>query len=144
MMKLKIEASGWPAELLAPEDYSKEAVNKSRYIARNEVEYGIKLDVGQIEENAGKRHVAKIAANSFWGRWSMRNNMTQDLITESPQKLYKLLADPKLEKGAVEMLSPTLFAVPFTSKSDFVESHDKYNIVLALYTTSYARIRLYE
>lgn len=81
------------------------------------------------------------------GRWSLRNNLTRDLITvcdffsknicnvcvhfkSSPFELYRLLEDPKYEKGPLEMLSPELFAVPYKSHSDFVESHDKYNIVV--------------
>lgn len=73
----------------------------------------------------------------------MQNNLTQDCITGSPFELHNLLENKKLEKGAVEMLSPDLFAVPYKSHSDFVESHNKYNVVIALYTTSYARTILY-
>ena len=77
------------------------------------------------------------------GRWSLQNNLTQDCITTSPYELHQVLENDKLEKGPVEMLAPDLFAVPYKSKSDFVTSHSKYNIVIALYTTAYARITLY-
>ena len=74
----------------------------------------------------------------------MQNNLTQDCITTSPYELFNILENDKLEKGPVEMLSPDLFAVPYKTKNDFARSHNKYNIVIALYTTAYARIILYQ
>ena len=41
------------------------------------------------------------------------------------------------------MLAQDLFAVPYKSRSEFATSHNKYNIVIALYTTAYARATLY-
>ena len=79
----------------------------------------------------------------FLGRWSLQNNLTQDCITGSPYELHTILENNKLEKGPVEMLSQDLFAVPYKSRNDFATSHNKYNIIIALYTTAYARITLY-
>ena len=78
MCKLKIEASGWPDEILSSSSSSLSSadgieetveIKKARYLTRNGLEYGILLDPTQIEINAGKRHVAKIAANCFWGNY---------------------------------------------------------------------------
>ena len=74
----------------------------------------------------------------------MQNNLTQDCITTSPYELFNILENDKLEKGPVEMLSPDLFAVPYKTKNDFARSHNKYNIIIALYTTAYVRIILYQ
>jgi hypothetical protein len=54
------------------------------------------------------------------------------------------LNDPKKEVGAVEMLAPDLFAVPYQNRQEFVRPHSRYNIVVALLTTANARCRLYE
>ena len=43
-------------------------MEKKRYIDEYESHEGIKLDVSAIEKNPGKRQVAKLALNSFWGR----------------------------------------------------------------------------
>ena len=158
-MKLKIESSGWDADVLCPDDEDEEQRRKEEFIRRNEEEYGITLDIDAIFKNPGMRFVAKLICNCFWGncnvkcmslrnfvilgRWSLQNNLTQDCITTSPYELHQVLENDKLEKGPVEMLAPDLFAVPYKSKSDFVTSHSKYNIVIALYTTAYARITLY-
>jgi hypothetical protein len=81
--------------------------------------------------------------NFRWGRWALRCNLVKDLITNSPIELHELLNDPKFEVGCVEMLGNDLFAVPYKRKNEFVKSHERYNIVLAMLTTAAARVRLY-
>jgi len=54
------------------------------------------------------------------------------------------LNDPKLEVGAVEMLGPELFCVPYQHRREFIRPHDKNNVVIALITTSNARVTLYD
>ena len=159
-MELKITASGWPDECIIPNDPFAEQKAREEYIKLNEEKYGIVLDASKIEYNPGMRLLSKFLANSFWDmifkilnfvfnsnkilrRWSLRNNLTKDLITNSPYELYKVLEDPKLVKGSVKILTEDLFAVPYKSLSDFAESHNKYNVVIALYTTAYARTILY-
>ena len=41
------------------------------------------------------------------------------------------------------MLLSDLFSVPYRHRSEFVRSHDKYNIAIALITTATARVMLY-
>uniref|UniRef100_A0A914M031 DNA-directed DNA polymerase n=1 Tax=Meloidogyne incognita TaxID=6306 RepID=A0A914M031_MELIC len=98
----------------------------------------------RINGKLQKKYLAKTCNNSMWGRWALRCNLTKDCITSSPAKLHTVLNDPKLEIGAIEMLTPDLYAVPYKSRREFVRPHDKYNIVLALITTATARVMLYE
>jgi hypothetical protein len=65
-------------------------------------------------------------------------------LTSCPVELHTLLNDPKKEIGAVEMLAPDLFAVPYQNRQEFIRPHAKYNIVVALTTTANARCRLYK
>ncbi|KAG8174576.1 hypothetical protein JTE90_022442 [Oedothorax gibbosus] len=60
-LKIKQEASGWPAECVISDD-------KERYLASYLEVEGIQLDPSQIQFNPGRRAVAKLALNSFWGR----------------------------------------------------------------------------
>jgi hypothetical protein len=143
MLKLKIESSDWPESVSKGNPETLEA-RKQDYIERNQQEYGIELDANSVCRNEGLRYISKLCNNSFWGRWGLRNNLTKDLVTGNPVELHRLLNDPKVECGAVEMFSPRLFAVPYRKHSDFVESHDKYNIAIAVFTTSGARRTLYE
>ena len=42
-------ASGWPEEVLCPENPEIEQLNKEEFIMRSEIEYGIKLNFNDIE-----------------------------------------------------------------------------------------------
>ncbi|XP_054718605.1 uncharacterized protein LOC129233999 [Uloborus diversus] len=60
-LKIKQESSGWPAECVTDAD-------KENYISQYRQREGISLDAASIEKNPGRRQVAKLALNSFWGR----------------------------------------------------------------------------
>ncbi len=81
--------------------------------------------------------------NSMWGRWSLRNNLTRTLITSKPENLHAVLNNRTLVIGAIQMLNDDLFMVDYQKKNDFVTPHSKYNVVLSLFTTSAARVCLY-
>ena len=174
MLKIKIESSDWPKSVISPigencptgqQSCSGEgtagggegggssengrhdfllAERKRKFIEQNRKAYGIELDAEAFCRNDGMRYISKLCNNSLWGRWGLRTNLTKDLITENPLELHRLLNGPKVECGAVEMFSPRIFAVPYLKHADLVKSHDKYNIILALFTTSGARITLYD
>lgn len=60
-LKIKQESSGWPTECDTEE-------KKAEYIRQYEVREGVKLEASNIAKNPGRRQVAKLALNSFWGR----------------------------------------------------------------------------
>lgn len=69
-LKLKQEASGWPAWALTQEQ-------KEQYVddyARHE---GVQLDAKNIEKNSGRRSLAKMMLNSFWGKYGQASNKIQ-------------------------------------------------------------------
>uniref|UniRef100_A0A1I8BHT5 DNA-directed DNA polymerase n=1 Tax=Meloidogyne hapla TaxID=6305 RepID=A0A1I8BHT5_MELHA len=65
MMRLKIEASGWPSSVLDPENPELEEELKNLFIERNQKEYGIKLQPSRIARNEGLRYLAKTCNNSM-------------------------------------------------------------------------------
>ncbi|CAH3187981.1 unnamed protein product [Porites lobata] len=66
-LKAKQESAGWPSDCVT--DQQKEA-----YIAEYEVHEGIKLDSDKIEVNPGRKAVAKVMLNSFWGKFGEGDN----------------------------------------------------------------------
>lgn len=60
-LKIKQESSGWPVEYRTEEE-------KKRYIKEYYEKEGVHLDHCSISVNPGRRSVAKLALNSFWGR----------------------------------------------------------------------------
>ncbi|CAK5048722.1 unnamed protein product [Meloidogyne enterolobii] len=65
MMRLKIEASGWPGSVLHPENTDLEERLKNEFIDLNQKEYGIRLDPTRMERNEGMRYLAKTCNNSM-------------------------------------------------------------------------------
>lgn len=61
-MKLKLEAEGWPLQCI--DDY-----NKQHYFGEVFQREGMQLNPLQIEKNPSKRAIAKLALNSFWGKF---------------------------------------------------------------------------
>ena len=60
-LKIKQESSGFPSGCNTEEE-------KNVYIQEYQDKEGVVLDPSRIEKNAGRRQVAKLALNSFWGR----------------------------------------------------------------------------
>ncbi|XP_054718131.1 uncharacterized protein LOC129227570 [Uloborus diversus] len=60
-LKFKQESSGWPMECTNDE-------NKAAYVSEYAEKEGIRLNPETIKKNPGRRQVAKLALNSFWGR----------------------------------------------------------------------------
>lgn len=61
-LKIKQESSGWPTDCLTDEQ-------RKEYIANYEKHEGVKLNITEIKKNPGRRQVAKLALNCFWGRY---------------------------------------------------------------------------
>ena len=59
--------------------------------------YDIDLDPAKMKKNPGMRYISKLCLNSMWGRWSLRNNLTQTEITRDPAMVSRLLNDDRLE-----------------------------------------------
>jgi len=62
-MKQKQEADGWPSWAVTEEQ-------KRAYIQQYKEKEGIELDYDNIKKNPGRRQLAKIMLNSFWGKVS--------------------------------------------------------------------------
>ena len=80
-MKIKQEASGWPAE------YDTEQ-NKMDYLDDYRKHQDIQLDYQRIEKNPGRRSLAKLMLNSFWGKLGQRPNQTQVTMCTKPSKFF--------------------------------------------------------
>lgn len=79
----------------------------------------------------------------MWGRWSLKNDVSTDIITNRPSEFWSIVNDPKHEIGTIQRIDDGLYMLNYKKKRDFIRSHAKYNVVLSLYTTSAARLHLY-
>jgi hypothetical protein len=135
-LKLKQEASGWPAWVHTEED-------KNKYIELYYQEEGIRLDYENIRKNPGMRALAKLMLNSFWGKFGQRSNMSQVDFVDDPAVYFDKLTSDKEEVTAINFVSDDIVEMRWKYAHDFIETSAKTNVVIAAYTTAQARLKLY-
>jgi hypothetical protein len=82
--------------------------------------------------------------NNFWGRFGMRENLTQTKFCKKLEEVNCLLSDESVEVKGVRILTEDIVQVMYQKKSlEFVPGTNATNIYIAAVTTAWARIRLY-
>lgn len=136
-LKIKQEATGYPS-------WVKTEADKDKYIKDYFDNEGILLDKDKIYKNPGLRSLAKLCLNSFWGRFALRENQTKTLITRDPKELFSLLVNPAVHVNRVKEVNEDVVVINWLYLDEVGEQLKTVNVVLAAYTTSQARLKLYE
>ena len=131
-MKIKMESSKMDFSTESEEDFKQ----------RQFETLGIKL--GEIKYNPGMRAIAKLCLNSLWGKFGQRTNMSQTKYVTEPSEYFKILLDDTLEDVNPVFLTEDMVQMNYTLKDQFVDNHNDTNIFIAAFTTSHARLMLYE
>ncbi|KAH7712452.1 hypothetical protein AAVH_20196, partial [Aphelenchoides avenae] len=135
-LKLKVEASGWPSDILTEEE---QIAFAERYLQQE----GIELDRSTVGYNEGLRFIAKLLLNSLWGKLAQRHNMLKVVYTTTPQEFWALMADDTNEVIDIAHLSEHTDRVAYRKKASFLEAPRTNNVPVALFVTSHARLHLY-
>ncbi|GFR08218.1 uncharacterized protein TNCT_640001 [Trichonephila clavata] len=135
-LKIKQEASGYPKGCLSDQQ-------KSEYIISYSENENIYLDKNSINVNLGRRSVAKLALNSFWGRWGMNLNKSQLTFVSTVHDFNKMLIDKTKHIKDVFLPTPEIAAFQWTQSNNFVTQDSSTNIFIAAFTTCHARLKLY-
>ena len=81
---------------------------------------------------------------SFIGKFAQRSNLTKTELVTDPNRLFELLFSEETEVPDIRLVNAETVEVQFKSALGFEESNDKVNIVIAAFTTAYARLKLYD
>jgi hypothetical protein len=100
--------------------------------------------LGKIENNPGKRAVAKICLNSLWGKFGQRQNMGATEYVTDVKRFYEILLDEKLDNIRINDINENMLQIGYKLKDCYVENDFNTNIFIAAFTTANARLRLYE
>ncbi|KAL3100286.1 hypothetical protein niasHT_020888 [Heterodera trifolii] len=130
-----VESSGFPDGTETPEQ-------KQQYIGEYRRIYSVELDLGRIKKNPGLRFIAKLMLNSLWGKFSMRNQLGSNKVITRPQEFYDLVNNYRMEISTIIPISDDAIRVMYKPKKNFIAEHTSSNIVLSLWTTSRARLKL--
>ncbi|XP_070556487.1 uncharacterized protein [Ptychodera flava] len=136
-LKLKQESSGWPSWCQTEDD-------QDRYIREYHEREGILLDKTKIHRNPGQRALAKLMLNSMWGKFAQRNNFPQLQYIQEPAELFRLLTSEQHTVNNLSFVNDNMVAVQHSLRDEFVEGAVNTNVVIAAFTTAYARLKLYD
>ena len=133
-MKIKLETSPWNSDFEIVKDYITSIKNS----------LGIILKPNDIQPNPGKRAVAKICLNSLSGKFGQRQNMTQTKYVVDVKEWYKLILNDKITISNMVFINENVVQVTYKYKDWYVQDPFSTNIYIAAFTTSNARLRLYD
>ena len=136
-LRIKQESSGYPPWVRTEAD-------QDEYIRRYETAEGIQLRKENITHNPGLRTVAKLALNSFWGKFGEKTNQTKSVYVTNFSKMKLLANDSTNDICLVHMINENCLHVEFKKQDSFEEDNIKKNDVVACFTTCWARLKLYD
>ena len=132
-MKIKLESSKYDFKIKEDEDSFKARIKDS-----------LDIDVEKFEFNAGLRSIAKLCLNSLWGKFGQRSNMSQTKYVTDVSEFYEILLDDKLDNKNFQFINEDMVQMTYNFKDQFVDNSNNTNIYIACFTTSHARLMLYD
>jgi hypothetical protein len=78
--------------------------------------------------------------NRFWGK---RSNMPQIKYISGPAEYFDMLTSDQMFMMGMHFVSDEMVEMRYQYKEEFVEESGRTNVVIAVYTTAQARLKLY-
>jgi hypothetical protein len=135
-LKVKIESSGIPANF--------SEADKKKYRKEIQERYGFDLDVANWVLNEGLRTIAKLRLNSSWGKFGQRDDLSKTAICRSQYEVDEIFNMDGIKIKDCRLVTENTMFIRYKFLDEFVSESNFSNVVVALYTTSSARLRLYE
>ena len=133
-LKIKQESAGWPRWCDTDE---KKQQYKRLYLEKE----GIQLE--HVEKNPGRKQVAKLMLNSFWGKFGERTNKSKTMQLKQPHELFNILTDAANHIQTLRICTDDILEVVFKQTEANDMPNPKTNIFIACFTTCWARLKLY-
>ena len=131
-MKVKLESSKYDFKMKEEETNFRLKIKKS-----------LDIDTQKLKFNDGLRGISKLCLNSLWGKFSQRSNMSQTKYVTKVSEFYKILLDDKLDNKNFQFLNDDIVQMTYNFKDQFVDNCKNTNIYIVCFTTSHARLMLY-
>ena len=81
---------------------------------------------------------------SFIGKFAQRSNMTKTKLITDPNELFNLFTSKEYVVGDARLINVDTVEVQYCNIEEFEEPDSKTNVVIAAFTTAYARLKLYD
>ena len=110
-LKIKQESAGWPS-------WCQTLEQKRDYILRYQEREGIRLDIASIAKNPGRKAMAKLMLNSFWGKFGERIIKPTTVTVQNPAHLFSLISDAALDISTLRLCTDDILEAVYTSVQD--------------------------
>ena len=134
-LKIKQQSSDFPAWCTTEE-------LKNQYIANYKEREGIELDYDEIKNNPSVHARAKLELNNAWGYFGQDRNKAETEIVQDAASFHELRMNDSCKVTARQINYKHLL-VKSVNKRDFVSTGNKTNVVVALFTTMWGRLKLH-
>ena len=135
--KIKLEASGYCKNCVTDEQ-------KQWYVNDILQNQGIHLDPTRIVYNPRLRALAKLMLNSFWGKFAQRSNLVKTEQIDDTELFFDRLTSDQITVLDANLVSDEIMEIRYKFSDKFVQTDPKTNVVIAEFTTAYARLQLYK
>ena len=82
--------------------------------------------------------------NSFWGKFGQRPNQTQVSSCTKPSEFFQIITDDRQVIHRIEIVNEHMVEVFHNFQEKTIPVQTNVNIFIACFTTSYARLKLYD
>ena len=100
--------------------------------------------MGALKPNPGMRFISKLCLNSLWGKFGQNTKPQQNEYINEEKDFYKIVLDDKIESVNIHFVTDDMIYVSYRNKDEFLRTNYNTNIFVACFTTSWARMRLYD
>lgn len=135
-LRIKAQASGYPTDVLTEED-------RKRYISDYALNEGVHLHADEIESNPGLRSLAKLALNSFYGKFGQKGNMNKCAFVTEAHQIFRYLTDYSKTIRNFHLISESMVALEYSLSDEFCTADPKTNVAIAAFCTCHARLKLW-
>ena len=132
-LKIKQESSGYHV-------WAQTELKKQQYVRHYEEREGIALSPALIGKNPGRKATAKLMLNSFWGNFGEPLNKPKT----SPAELFTVVNNNMININTIRICTEDVLEVVYAQIQDEEPQNGKTNIFVSAFTTSLARLKLYE
>ena len=80
----------------------------------------------------------------FIGKFAQRSNLTKTETVHEPKRFFELLYSDEFEVSDARIVNDNTVEVQYKCFDEFVQQNNKVNVVIAAFTTAYARLKLYD
>ena len=136
-LHIKNQASGYPNNICTLKQ-------RQQYVKEYSSKEGVLLDPKLIKHNPSLCSIAKLALNSFYGKFRQCTNMSKMVYITCYKKLYDFLTDQTKIIKDFHILDTGIVAMEYIHSKEFQEPDCKTNVITASMCSAYVHFKLWK